>query len=290
MSLTAARLRAFNAVVDEGNYSAAARRLGMSQPAVSQAIQDLEKAFSIKLFERRGRSLVPTQLALDLAPISLEMRRLEDSARILLQRSERLETGVLRVGLGSLMPGMAVIGAFQQRYPNIQVQVEYAVFSTIIDAVVAGRADVGILPDLPKDGRFTAKVCMRQDVVALLPFGHPLCSAVQVGIADLAGERLIFQKKGSATQKVVDRAFRNAGLSPRPALVLETAAEVFEAVANGLGIGFLWRHGTTRRDGARRVPVAEIDTHYEEVVFRRVDSANPIVDMFFDIIDLVKIT
>ena len=58
-------------------------------------------------------------------------------------------------------------------------------------------------------------------------------------------------------------------------------------VANGLGVGFLWRHGTSRRDGARRVPVAEIDAPYEEVVFRRADQANPIVDMFFDATDLV---
>ncbi|MAO55112.1 MAG: LysR family transcriptional regulator [Rhodospirillaceae bacterium] len=287
MSLTAARMRAFNAVVDEGNYSAAARRLGMSQPAVSQAIQDLEKSFSVKLFERRGRSLVPTHLALELAPISSEIGRLEDAARVLLQRSERLETGVLRVGLGSLMPGMAIIGAFQKRFPNIQVQVEYAIFSDIIDAVMAGRADLGILPDVPKDGRFRTKVCLTQEVVALIPHGHPLASNTTVTLADLMVERLIFQKRGSATQKVVDKAFRTAGLAPHASLVLETGGEVYEAVANGLGVGFLWRHGTSRRDGARRVPVVEIDAPYEEVVFRRADQANPIVDMFFDATDLV---
>lgn len=287
MSLTAARMRAFNAVVDEGNYSAAARRLGMSQPAVSQAIQDLEKSFSVKLFERRGRFLVPTHLALELAPISSEIGRLEDAARVLLQRSERLETGVLRVGLGSLMPGMAIIGAFQKRFPNIQVQVEYAIFSDIIDAVMAGRADLGILPDVPKDGRFRTKICLSQEVVALIPHGHPLASSATVALADLMDERLIFQKRGSATQKVVDKAFRKADLSPYASLVLETGGEVYEAVANGLGIGFLWRYGTSRRDGARRVPVAEIDVLYEEVVFRRADQANPIVDMFFDATDLV---
>ena len=120
MSLTAARLRALNAVFDEGSYSAAARRLGMTQPAVSQAIRDLENAFGVHLFERRGRRLIPTECCIKLAPLTEEIRRLEDAILRLLEREQQQETGVLRVGLGNLMPGMSLIGAFQQRYPNIQ--------------------------------------------------------------------------------------------------------------------------------------------------------------------------
>jgi len=284
-SLTSARIRALNAVYDEGSYSSAARRLGMSQPAVSQAVQDLEKAFSVQLFERRGRRLVPTDFCMELAPLMEEMRRLEDTALLLLQRGERLETGILRVGIGNLMPGMALIGTFQQRFPNVQVQVHYAVFSDIIDAVLERRVDVGILPNLPKDGRFHSQVCLSQDIVALVPLGHPLAASNKVNVGELMGERLIFQKKGSVTQKLVDAAFKNVGLSPRASLLLETGGEVFEAVTNGLGIGFMWRHGTSRKDGARRIPIAEIDTLFDEVVFRRADTANPIVNIFFSTID-----
>ena len=284
-SLTSARIRALNAVYDEGSYSAAARRLAMSQPAVSQAVQDLEKAFSVQLFERRGRRLVPTDFCMELAPLMEEMRRLEDTALLLLQRGERLETGILRVGIGNLMPGMAMIGTFQQKFPNIQVQVHYAVFSDIIDAVLERRVDVGILPNLPKDGRFHSQICLSQDIVALVPLGHPLAASKQVDVAELMGERLIFQKKGSVTQKMVDAAFKNADLSPRASLVLETGGEVFEAVTNGLGVGFMWRHGTSRKDGARRIPITEIDALFDEVVFRRVDTANPIVNIFFSTIE-----
>lgn len=285
MSLTASRIRALNAVFDEGSYSAAARRLGMTQPAISQAIQELEKAFNVVLFERRGRRLVPTDCCLDLAPLTEEVRRLEDAMLRLLQRRERLDTGVLRIGIGSLMPGMGLIGTFQQRFPNIQVQVEYAIYSDIIDAVIENRADVGILPYVPKGDRFHQKTCLVQDVIALIPLGHALASAKQLSLNDLIYEKLIFQKKGSATQRVVDAAFKKADLKPRPSLLLETGSEVYEAVVNGLGIGFMWRHGTTRKDGARRIPVTELDTSYDEVVFRRADMNNPIVEMFFSTID-----
>jgi len=287
-SLTSARFRALNAVYDEGSYSAAARRLEMSQPAISQAVQDLEKAFSVKLFMRRGRRLVATDFCMELAPLIEEICQLEDAALSLLQRGERLESGILRVGIGNLMPAMALIGSFQKRFPNIQVQVHYAVFSDIIDAVLERRVDVGILPNLPKDGRFHSQVCLSQDIVALIPFDHPLAASQQVNIAELMNERLIFQIKGSVTQKMVDAVFKNAGLSPQASLILETGGEVFEAVTNRLGIGFMWRHGTSRKDGVRRVPIKEINTLFDEVVFRRTDTADSIVNLFFSTIETFK--
>jgi len=284
-SLTTARLRALNAVLDEGSYSAAARRLGMTQPAISQAVQDLEKAFSVKLFERRGRMLVPSELCLDLAPLAEEIMRLEKAALILMKKNEQLKTGILRVGLGSLMPGMALINAFQRRFPGIQVQVEYKIYSEIIDSILEHRTDVGILPNVPEDGRFYRETCLSQDVVALIPLGHPLALSERISIVDLVGEKLIFQRKGSATQKVVDSALKKARMELRASLVLETGVEVYEAVVNGLGIGFMWRHGTSRKDGVRRIPVTEIRSIYDEFVFRRSDLQNPAVDMFFATID-----
>jgi len=85
MALTTSRMRALDAVLDEGSFSAAASRLGVSQPAVSQAIHDLERAFDVQLFERRGRSLVPTDLCLDLEPVISELRKLEERATHILR-------------------------------------------------------------------------------------------------------------------------------------------------------------------------------------------------------------
>lgn len=281
MSLTTSRVRALNAVLDEGSYSAAARKLGLSQPAISQAVQDLERAYGVSLFQKRGRQLVPTDLCLELADITAGIQRLEDDASHILSRGEKIEAGMLRIGLGSLMPGMSIIGAFQKRFPKIQVEVDYAMHAEIIDAVLDQRVDIGVLPNVPKDGRFTSQTYLTQDVVALVPLGHRVASIPSVSITELANENLIFQKKGSATQRVVDAAFRKADISIRPVLFLETGSEVFEAVANGLGVGFMWRHGTTRQDGARRVSINEINATHEEVIFRRSDTKNTLVDLFF---------
>ncbi|MFC3227947.1 LysR substrate-binding domain-containing protein [Marinibaculum pumilum] len=280
MGLTSARLRAFGAVAEEGSYSAAARRLRLSQPAVSKAVQELETAFGVTLFERRGRSMVPTDLALELGPVAAEMERVEAEALRILRRRAMADSGTLRIGLGNSMPGIALIGAFQRRMPKVHVQVEFGNSAAIIDAVLENRVDVGMLPNVPDDRRFLRKTCLVQKVVAVIPNGHRLAGAASVALAELASERLIFRTPGSSTQRVVDRAFRQAGLEVRPAMLLETRDGVCEAVANGLGIGFIWRYGTSRSDGFSRVPVAEINDNYEEVLFHRTDSENRLAALF----------
>ncbi len=289
MSLTSARLKALNAVVDEGSYSAAGRRLGMTQPAISQAVQKLEEAFSVTLFEKRGRYLVPTDLCLELAEITARMAELEEAAQDLLTRGGNLERGTLRIGLGNAMPGMALIGAFQSKVPRIHAQVQLGNYQEIIRAVLDRQVDVGILPEVPDDRRFVRRACLRQDLVAIIHPDHVLSGRKRVSLAELATHRLIFRSEGSSTQRVVDRAFQRLGMTVTAELVLETKEAVCEAVASNLGIGFMWSHGTSRQDGIRRLPVLELDDRYEEIVFRRADTRNPIVDTFFHALESIRL-
>jgi len=281
VSLTQSRIRALNAVVDEGSYTGAAKRLKMTQPAVSQAVQDLERTFGVALFERRGRHLIPTNLCLELAPLAKEMASLETEALSILKRQEGLLDGVLRVSIGNLQPGMNIVAAFQKQFPGIQVEVEYTVFAEVLDAVLEGRADVGILPNVPDDGRFDKQACLDQRIVALIPTRHPLANASSISLIELVGERLIFQQKGSVTQRILDQRLRQSPYDLKPSLVLKTHSEVYEAVTSGLGIGFIWSDGTNRRDGARRIPILELDKSYPEELFRRADRTTKAIEMFF---------
>src|SRR6185369_9904443 len=138
---------------------------------------------------------------------------------------------------------------------------------TVIDAVVNQRVDVGVLPDVPSDGRFRREICVRQGVVAIVHPSHPLAQVKRVSCAELARHRLIFRTKQSSTQRVVDRAFRTAGVKPKPEIVLDTRDGVFEAVANELGIGFTWEYGSSRADKIVRVHVPEMAARVPEHIF-----------------------
>jgi DNA-binding transcriptional LysR family regulator len=80
---------------------------------------------------------------------------------------------------------------------------------------------------------------------------------------------------------MVDRAFRQIGLTPEPRLTADSRDAVYEAVAIGLGVGFMWRHGTCRSDAVRRVTVQEMLPTIDEVAFALEGERNAAVDLFF---------
>jgi LysR family transcriptional regulator, low CO2-responsive transcriptional regulator len=282
MSLTSSRIRAINAVFDAGSFSQAARRLGMSQPAVTQQVRSLEDHFGVTLFERRGSKLMPTALCREFVAVTSQLHGLEAQALAVLRQKDALKGGELRIGLGNAMPGMALISAFHRLYPSIQIAVEMGNWASIIDAVVDQRVDVGVLPDVPSDNRFHREICLRQGVVAIVHPNHPLARVKKLSCIELAKHRLVFRTKQSSTQRVVERAFRAAGVKPRPEIVLDTRDGVFEAVANELGVGFTWEYGSSRADKIVKIHVPEMATQTPEHIFCLAGRRYKLVELFFE--------
>lgn len=281
MAITLSRLRAINAVAAGGTFAAAARMLGISQPAVTQQLRETEAEFGVRLFERANGQLHATPLCLELCDVAERMAESESDAVRLLNRQNKLVDGKLTIGLGNTMPGMALISAFHVRYPDIEISVQTGSHTQITRAVTTREADIGVLPDVAGDGRFRRQRLMRQSIVAIAHPDHELAFHAETSCARLMKTPLIFRSKGSSTQRLVDRAFQHAGLKPKPFLRLDTRDGVYEAVANGLGIGFMWHHGTSRTDAVRRVPVQELKMEYDEVVFARADEQSRLLSAFF---------
>ncbi len=281
MSLTSARIRTINAVYEAGTFSAAARRLGISQPAVTQQVREVEAEFGIKLFDRRGNGLVPTAICQQLAAVTMRIQVAESEAVSILRQHELLSGGELRIGLGNSMPGMKFVAAFIRAYPNISIQVEMGNWASIIDAIVDQRVDVAVLPKVPDDGRFRREVCFRQKVVAIVHAQHRMARARTVTCAELSREQLIYRTKQSSTQRVVDHAFRSAEVAVTPVITLDTREGVLEAVANRIGIGFIWEHGSSRKDGIAKLHVAGLSGEAPEHIFCLADNRSKLVELFF---------
>lgn len=281
MKPSPAARRALQAVALKGSYAAAARGVGVSQPAITQQIRELERASGAILFARCDGRLIPTPFCSELVGLFEEIEHLEARAEQVLARRRATSSGLLRIGLGNAMPGMALIGAFQRGYPGVQIEVISHDYAGIIDAVVERRVDIGILPNLPPDQRFERETLIEQDVVAIAHPGDPIARFDNVDCQQLARVPLLFRSSGSSTQRLVDSAFRKAGLSPRPRLVLDTRDAVYEAVVNRMGVGFMWRHGTGRTDAIRRIGVIGIAPPCAESVFRLQGPADILVTAFF---------
>ncbi len=282
-SLTPARLRALMHVAEEGSFSAAARALGLSHAAVAQQIRGLEAEQGIRLFDRIDGRLTPTPVARELCEIGERIREAEREARRILDRRDPAGNLRLRVGLGNSMPGIALIGEVIGQHRGLSVSVVSGSHQDILAAVLKREVELGILPDVPADPRFRRAPLLRQEVVAIVAPGHPLAESGALTLEQLMRHPLVFRSRGSSTQKVVDRAFRRAGLVPEPVLVADTRDAVYEAVAVGIGIGFMWRHGTYRSDTVRRIAVPEFQSGSEEAVFALSDERNALVDLVFSL-------
>jgi DNA-binding transcriptional LysR family regulator len=154
-------------------------------------------------------------------------------------------------------------------------------WASILDAIVDQRVDVAVLPEVPDDGRFRRAVCLRQRVVAIVHAQHDLARRGTTSCAELARERVIFRTRQSSTQRVVDHALRAVGVTVSPVMTLDTREGVLEAVANRIGIGFIWEHGSSRTDTIVRLNVAELSSELPEYIFCLSENRSTLVERFF---------
>ncbi|OOY22408.1 LysR family transcriptional regulator [Thioclava sp. DLFJ5-1] len=281
-ALSLSRLRSVTAVAEEGSFSAAARRLGVSHSAVAQQIRDLETAFGVRLFDKLNGTLCATPLCEQLCDIGARMREAEHDALRILERRGPTGRRRLRVGLGNSMPGIAIVHQLLRQHPSLTVSVESGSHQDILAALLRREVDVAVLPDLPNDRRFRTARVLSQEVVGIVSADSPTGLRDEVSLEELARLPLIFRSQGSSTQKVVDRAFRATGLSPEPQLIADTRDAVYEAVALGIGVGFMWRFGTYRTDTVRRLLIRDIRSTVDEVVFALKDERNELIELFFN--------
>ena len=285
MALSPQRLDAVRAVAETGSYAAAARALEVTQPNISAQVRGLEREFGLSLFRREAGKLLPTDLCLKLCDSAERMAEARQEAeRLLLSRSS-LRAGKIIVGLGNAMPGMALIAAFHRAYPGVSLKVETGSHHKITRAVLTHECDIGVLPDVPADPRFRCAHLANARVIAIAPQGHRLAQHGEVTARMLCDEPLIFRASGSSTQRAVDRMFSRAGLSPKPFLTLDARDGLYEAVANGLGVGFLWQGSTGRSDGVTQLRIAEMQSQsIHETVFSLRETSGQIVEAFFGLV------
>lgn len=278
--LTRARIRAIAAVTDVGSFAAAGRQLGISHSAVSQQIREMEKACTLRLFDRVGGALRPTPVCQELTEIGERILDAEREAGRIFDRRDAQGKPCLRLGLGNSMPGIAIASALLARYPTLSITIVSGSHQDILSAVLRRDVEVAVLPDVPQDQRFRRAPVLAQEVLAIVATDGPWTERSSITLAELAAASLVFRSRGSSTQKVVDRAFRRAGLSPEPRLTADTRDAVYEAVALGIGTGFMWRNGSYRTDTVRKLAVPELSAPTEEAAFALADERNEMVDLF----------
>jgi DNA-binding transcriptional LysR family regulator len=244
MDVTPRQLRAFLAVAEEGGFTAASRRLGWAQSAVSTLVADLEGAIGARLFARTSRRVTLTPAGEAMRPraaaLLADLSRAVEAAREP-GRARRLVIATVPMLAATLMP--AGIRALEEAEPRLQVVLRETAATEALAMVQTGAADLAV-GTFGAEGRpGLARLPIGRDALALFcPAGHALADNARGGVAwrQLDGHREIALDTGSALRELVDGARIAAG-APRaqPPFEVSQITTAVAFVAAGLGVAIL---------------------------------------------------
>ena len=262
--MTPTQLRAFHLVADSGSFSAAARASGLSQPNLSSQVTALERGYGVRLFDRRGRTVVPTETGRQLHGITTRLFALHDEARALLAGEQALTRGHLRIAADSAHHVVPIMAALRDRAEGLTFALAIDNSAVVLDRLLRHEADVAVMAKSVSDPRLHAARLRTDRVVLFVPAGHRLARRDRAALSALAGQSLVLRERGSITREVLEQAMAAADVRPDAIVEVQTREGVREAVAAGFGIGavFASELGDDRR--FRRVLVTDADLDVAE--------------------------
>jgi DNA-binding transcriptional LysR family regulator len=191
-------LRYFTVLCEELHFGRAAERLHISQSPLSQAIAQLERKLGTRLLDRSSRHVQLTSAGNVLLQHGRRLLREADDAVGATRRAAGGELGTLRFAVGpaprdGVLPGLR--HALDERLPSLTVEVIELAGDDIVDAVVRGAADAGLLLCPPASEDIETKALRRDLAVAVVRPEHPLAGRATVTIAELADYHLVLRPR-----------------------------------------------------------------------------------------------
>lgn len=218
----------------------AAQLLNMTQPAVTRAIQEIERYYGVCLFERINRRLYVTESGKQLYAQAVHIVNSFDTMEKGLRNWDEL--GVLRIGasitLGNfLLPDL--VAALQQKHPNLQIRAQISNGAQLQEALLDNRLDLAMIEGAVSPERLHSEAFTCDRLVLILPPGHPLCSAQNICLQDLSSSKFLLRERGSAGRTFLDHVFAIHGLPMEPVWESTSTHAIIKAVHAGIGISFL---------------------------------------------------
>jgi DNA-binding transcriptional LysR family regulator len=237
------RVRTFAAVAQTGSFSEAARRLKISQSAVSQQIRSLENELRQTLFARDRRTVGLTPAGNRLLVASQDVLHAWNEFLDKTQPSGRDISGPLSIGTSASATAYLwapVYRAFSLRHPRVEMDIRsMAATQDSIDAVLSGELDVAFAPLPLTAPRLETRLLGVQRALISVSSDHPLVKKRKLRREDFLGEQFILYKSSMAFRWLTDAFFEREHFQPLVALETNDTHFIRAMVEVGCGIGFL---------------------------------------------------
>lgn len=256
-------LRVFLSVANEKSFSRAAEKMLRTQPAISLAIQRLEKELGEKLIDRSAKDLLLTDAGRIVLDYARRFENLERELEIALTELRDNSAGRLIIGANesTSLYLLKQIQAYRRLYPKVKVQVRRSLSSRIPAQLVDGDLELGMLSFDPADDRLVSIVIYSDHLTFVVSPHHRFAGRSSVSISELGMENFIAHNVVSPYREIVIREFQRHKVPLNMDVEMPTIETIRKLVQRNEGVAFLPRmcvEQELEQGTLRQVPVEEL--------------------------------
>lgn len=277
-------LRSFLAVAETGAITEAAERIGITQPALSRRIQQLEQHLGVELLVRGRKGALLTEIGRLVHSEAQGIVARYEQLRETVMSHQRLEGGTVRIGGGATAVSFILpeaIAAFQAAHPQVRFQMREAGSSEIADDVVAGHLELGVVTLPVRDRELEIMPLATDRIVLVARHDHPLAQRRRVRIQDLADQAFVAFEAGSALRQIIDGKLRDAGVEVNVVMELRSIPAILRMVSTTGNLAFVSQLGMEQPGDVVAVAVAGLRIERRlAVIARRGTVLSPAASAF----------
>lgn len=287
------QLTTFCTVLSEGSMTAAAEKLYLTQPAVSQQIRSLEEELKVALLVRGVRQVKPTMQGQLLYDYAKRILHLTQQAEVAIHTLSQEVSGHIRIGtinsLGLYLVS-PIIGMLLKHNANLSVKLVYGSFDKIVDGMQTGMLDLTVLPDVEKESdvefnNFDQRFLMK-DEMWLVGSGRDTSLPAQMILSKMVEKPVVlFSEVYPRFQRLIKAELEKTSTHVVPVFESDNVGTLKRVIESGLGWGFLPSHCIRKQVRTRRLHQIQVkDLSYTtslNMYVRRGTDMERIGDVFF---------
>ncbi len=232
----------FSDLVESESFSRSAKLNGITQSAVSQQLRAMEKHFKVLIVDRSQKQFRLTREGQKLYESAKEILHLYERLDCELQEMKKVISGNIKlatiysVGLHELPPFLKV---FMQKYPSVNVHVEYRRSNLVYEDILQNAVDLGVVAFPAKNRQLEIIPFTNDRMIAVVSPDHPMAKRRNISLEELEGQRFVGFDRDIPTRKAIDEIFRLAKVNVEPVMEFDNIETVKRAVEINAGMAIL---------------------------------------------------
>lgn len=288
MNITLRQLQVFDAVAEKLSYTAAAKALFLTQPAVSMQIKQLEDGLGLALFEKLGKKIYLTEAGREFYNYARAISRELAEAEEVLEQLKGLGRGRLAISVASTANSFAtrLLAAFAKEHKGVTISLDVTNRRVLLDQLEFNKTDLVIMGRPPEELNLATEAFMENPLVVIAPPDHTLAGEKQIPIEWLQQETFVVRESGSGTRIAMERFFADHGVILTTGMEMTSNEAIKQSVEAGLGLGIVSIHTLELELETKRLVILDAQPfpilRHWYIVHRKGKRLSPVARAFMD--------